>query len=126
MDAEHLEFPDETFDAATLAWRCFARTRLARPARRGEVKPGGRLRWSWDAPSTSPFLTIAGGAVAQFFQRRRPIRTRRVRFALPRQALRFMLHCRRVCRRIGPALSMTLTCASSDESGSCSRTTRRV
>src|SRR5687768_9527894 len=75
MDGEQLDFPDETFDAVTCAYALMFYpdlTRAIAEARR-VLKPGGRFAViAWDDPSKSPFLTIAGRAVAQFFPAQPP------------------------------------------------------
>ena len=70
MDAEHLRFPDASFDAVTCGCGLMFLPDAAGAVREMTrvLRPGGRLAVSvWDEPSRSPFLTAAGGAVAQFF-----------------------------------------------------------
>jgi SAM-dependent methyltransferase len=70
MDAEHLDFPDESFDAVTCACGLMFFPDAARAVSemRRVLKPGGRLAVAvWDDPSKSPFVTVAGQSVAQFY-----------------------------------------------------------
>jgi SAM-dependent methyltransferase len=70
MDAEQITFPDRAFDAVTCACGLMFfpdGLRALREMRR-VLSPGGRLAVAvWDDPSKSPFFTIAGRAVAEFF-----------------------------------------------------------
>jgi len=70
MDAETLLFEDATFDAVICTCGVMFFPEAARAV--GEMcrvlKPGGRVAIAvWDDPSTSPFLTIGGRAIARFF-----------------------------------------------------------
>jgi SAM-dependent methyltransferase len=70
MDAEDLRFPDASFDAITCACGLMFLSDAERVAAsmRRLLAPAGRLAVAvWDQPAKSPFLTIGGGAVAQFF-----------------------------------------------------------
>jgi SAM-dependent methyltransferase len=69
MDAEHLEFPDASFDAVTCACGVifFPDAEQALAEMRRVLKPGGRLAVAvWDHPSKNSFLTVGGGAIGRF------------------------------------------------------------
>lgn len=70
MDAEQLQFPDASFDAATCACGLMFFPDAPRAVREMArvLKPGGRLAVAvWDHPSKSPFLSVGGRAAGQFF-----------------------------------------------------------
>lgn len=70
MDAEELRFDAETFDAVTCTCGLMFLPDVERALSeiRRVLKPGGRAAFAvWDLPAKSPFLTIGGQAVAQFF-----------------------------------------------------------
>jgi enediyne biosynthesis protein CalE5 len=70
MDAEHLLFPDASFDAVTCSCGLMFFPDAARAVgeMRRVLKPACRLSVAvWNDPSKSPFLTVAGHSVAQFF-----------------------------------------------------------
>jgi SAM-dependent methyltransferase len=69
MDAEQLELPDASFDAVTCACGLifFPDAHRALTEMRRVLKPGGRVAIGvWDEPSSSPFVTVGGGAISQF------------------------------------------------------------
>jgi len=69
MDAEHLEFPDASFDAVTCRFGlmfCPDPTRAAAEIHR-VLRPGGRFAVAvWDEPARNPFFTLIGQVIAKF------------------------------------------------------------
>jgi SAM-dependent methyltransferase len=68
MDAEHIEFPDASFDAVTCRFGlmfCPTPSRAAAEIHR-VLKPGGRFAVAvWDEPVRNPFFTLIGGLLAK-------------------------------------------------------------
>ena len=69
MDAEHLQFPDDSFDAVTNAYGlmfCPDPLGALNEAHR-VLKPGGRCALvTWDEPSKSPYFTVIVGVASTF------------------------------------------------------------
>ena len=120
MDAERLGFGDESFDAVTCACGLLFFPDLAAPLRelRGDRRPGARLAVGvWDDPSKSPFLTIGGRAVAEYFPPASPPDPEApgaFRFAQP-GALEEALGAAGFSPLHVESLSMPIECASVDE-----------
>ena len=75
MDAEYLDFQDQTFDAVTFAYGLMFCPDAGRVVAEihSVLKPHGRfVAVVWDDRAKSPFVTTAGQAVAQFFPAQPP------------------------------------------------------
>jgi SAM-dependent methyltransferase len=69
MDAEHLRFEDESFDAVTNAYGLMfcPNTLGALYEAHRVLKPGGRCAFvTWDEPSRSPYFTVIVGVASTF------------------------------------------------------------
>lgn len=76
VDMERIEFPDESFDAATCRFGvmfCPQPEKALQEIRR-VLRPGGRFALSvWDMPERSPAQTVLGEALRQFGRPARPV-----------------------------------------------------
>ena len=119
MDAEHLLFPDESFDAATNAYGlmfCADPARAIGEARRVLRSRGRAAFVTWDEPSRNPFFTVMMGVGRSFLSLAPPDPAAPGPFRLSSvRALESMMSEAGFSDVRVEALPMTFECATVDE-----------